>query len=48
MQDKNPLRKVAASLLATAATTLLTIGVLGASGASASPALVSVSMGTEP
>jgi NitT/TauT family transport system substrate-binding protein len=48
MHIRNPLRTVAASLLATAVTTLLTVGVLGASGASASPTLVPVSMGTEP
>jgi NitT/TauT family transport system substrate-binding protein len=47
MLNRNKLRKVAASLVGTAVTTLLTVGVLGTSGASAS-SLVSVSMGTEP
>ncbi len=47
MNQWKTLRKAAAAVLGTALTTLLTVGVLGTSGAGAS-SLVSVSMGTEP
>ena len=47
MLDRTKLRRLAASLVGTAVTTTLTVGLLGTPGASAS-SLVSVSMGTEP